>query len=53
MESMASIARKFSLRVNDLKCIFHTFTKYDSLTIDDTRDIKYRLRKNIYDILTI
>ena len=48
MESMASIARKFSLRVNDLKSIFHTFTKFDSLTIDETRP-SMRLRKNLYE----
>ena len=48
MESMASIARKFSLRVNDLKNIFHTFTKFDSLTIDETRP-SMRLRKNLYE----
>ena len=53
MESMASIARKFSLRVNDLKSIFHTFTKFDSLCIDQTRELKYRLRKNLYEIINL
>ena len=53
MESMASIARKFSLKVNDLKSIFHTFTKFDSLCIDDTRGSEYRLRKNIYEKINL
>ena len=50
MESMASVARKFSLRVNDLKSIFHTFTKFDSLAIDETRPTM-RLRKNVYELI--
>ena len=53
LESMSSIARKFSLKASDLKNIFESFTKYDSLCIDDTRSAEYRLRKNIYDCLTI
>ena len=52
MESMASIARKFSLRVNDLKNIFYSFTKFDSLCIDDTRPTM-RLRKNIYEKINL
>ena len=31
LECMKSLARKFSLKVEDLKAIFRTFTKYDSL----------------------
>ena len=53
IESMASIARKFSLNVADLKRIFSKFTKYDSLCIDDTRPTEYRLRKNVYEIVKI
>ena len=53
LESMSSIARKFSLKACHLKNIFSTFTKYDSLLIDDTRSAEYKLRKNIYDLLTI
>ena len=53
LESMSSIARKFSLKASDLKNIFESFTKYDSLCIDDSRSVEYRLRKNIYDPLTI
>jgi hypothetical protein len=51
LECLKSLARKFSLRVDDLKVIFKTFTKFDSLCIDDTRDAQYRLRKNIYEII--
>jgi len=50
LECMKSLARKFSLRVEDLKSIFRTFTKYDSLCIDDTRATA-RLRKNIYETI--
>ena len=50
LECMKSLARKFSLRVEDLKSIFRTFTKFDSLCIDDTRPTA-RLRKNIYEII--
>ena len=53
LESMSSIARKFSLKASDLKNIFESFTKYDSLCIDDSRSAEYRLRKNIYDPITI
>ena len=42
---MSSIARKFNIRVIDLKSLFHTFTNHDSLCIDETRGAKYRLRK--------
>ena len=50
---MKSLARKFSLGIEDLKAIFHTFTKYDSLCIDDSRDSQHRLRKNIFEILHV
>ena len=53
LECMKSIARKFSIKVEDLRSIFHTFTKHDSLCIDDTRDAQYRLRKNIYESINI
>ena len=52
LECMKSLARKFSLRVEDLKSIFRTFTKYDSLAIDDSRPTA-RLRKNIYEVLNL
>ena len=52
VESMTSIARKFSLKAVDLRNIFDSFTKYDSLCIDETRNTM-RLRKNIYDIINI
>jgi len=52
-ELMSSLARKFHLKPQDLKYIFHSFTKYDSLCIDDTRSPEYRLRKNIYENLKI
>ena len=51
LECMKSLARKFSLRIEDLKAIFHTFTKFDSLCIDDTRNSEHRLRKNIFTII--
>ena len=51
LECMKSLARKFSVRIEDLKAIFHTFTKYDSLCIDETRPAEYRLRKIIYEII--
>jgi len=51
IESMSSLARKFNIKVQDLKSIFSKFTKYDSLFIDDTRPQEYRLRKNIYEIM--
>ena len=47
---MKSLARKFSVRIDDLKAIFYTFTKYDSLCIDETRPT-VRLRKNNYEII--
>ena len=53
LECMKSLARKFSVRLEDLKIIFNKFTKYDSLCIDDSRDAKYRYRKNIFEILDI
>ena len=52
-ELISSLARKFHLKPQDLKYIFHSFTKYDSLCIDDTRSPEYRLRKNIYENLKI
>jgi hypothetical protein len=53
IESMSSIARKFNIKVADLKQIFSTFGKFDSLCIDDSRPPEYRLRKNIYEIIDI
>ena len=53
IESMSSLARKFSIKTIDLKNIFHTFSKFDSLCIYDTRLIQYRLRKNIFQIINI
>ena len=50
---MKSLARKFSIRLEDLKIKFRTFTTYDSLCINDSRDARYRLRKNIYEIITL
>ena len=47
---MKSLARKFSIRLEDLKAIFHTFTKYDILVIDDTRPTT-RLRKNVFETI--
>jgi len=49
---MNSIARKFGIKVLDLKNIFQKFNQYDSLCIDETRGSGYRLRKNIYEIIT-
>ena len=55
IESMASIARKFNIKSQTLKYIFNHVlqTKYDSLCIDDTRPVEYRLRKNIFDIIEL
>ena len=53
VESMNSIARKFGIKVSDLKNIFQTFSKYDSLVIDETRPPDYRLRKNIFEIIRL
>ena len=53
IKSMSSLARKFSIKTIDLKNIFHTFSKFDSLCIDDTRPIQYRLRKNIFQLINI
>ena len=53
LECMKSSARKFSIRLEDLKTIFRTFTKYDSLCVDDTRDARYRLLKNIFNEITL
>ena len=52
-ECMKSLARKFSVSLDSLKALFKTFTKYDSLCIDDTRDPRHRFRKNIFEILTL
>ena len=52
-ELTSLLARKFHLKSKDLKAIFEDFTPFDSLCINNTRDIKYRLRKNIYDTHTI
>ena len=52
-ELMTSLARKFHLKPNDLKTIFKTFTKFDSLCIDDSRSPEYHLRKNIYEIIKL
>ena len=51
IESMNSIARKFEIKVQDLKTIFETFGKSDSLVIDETRPPEFRLRKNIFTIV--
>jgi len=53
LECMKSLARKFGLKLDDLKVIFRTFTKYDSLCIDDSRNPSVRLRKNIYEVLNL
>ena len=53
IESMSSLARKFSIRTIDLKSIFHTFSKFDSLCIDETRNQEHRLRKNIFEIINV
>ena len=52
-ELVSSLARKFHIKSNDLKAIFKTFTKFDSLCIDETRKPEYRLRKNIYDLIKL
>ena len=52
-ELMSSLARKFHLKPNDLKAIFKTFTKFDSLVIDDTRTPEYRMRKNLFEIVKL
>ena len=52
-DELVSLARKFHLKSIDLKAIFKTFTKYDSLCIDETRTPEYRLRKNIYEIIKL
>ena len=51
IECMSSVARKFNVKVQDLKNIFSSFNKFDSLCIDDSRKPEYRLRKNIYEII--
>ena len=55
VESMTSIARKFNIKIQDLRHIFNYVltNKYDSLCIDETRPVEYRLRKNIFEILKI
>ena len=53
LECMKSLAKKFSLKNDDLKTIFKTFTKYDSLCVDDTRPSEHRLRKNIFERITL
>ena len=52
---ISSIERKFNLKVQDLKHIFNYILKdkYDSLCVDETRPLEYRLRKNIYDVINI
>ena len=52
-ELISSLARKFHLKPQDLKNIFISFTKFDSLCIDDTRKPEFRLRKNIYELINI
>ena len=52
-ELTSLLARKFHLKSKDLKTIFEDFTPFDSLCIDNSRSAEYRLRKNIYDYLTI
>jgi len=53
LECMKSLAKKFSIKNDDLKAIFNTFTKYDSLCIDDSRSPEYRLRKNIFSVINL
>ena len=55
VESMSSIARKFNLKVQDLKHMFNYMltNKYDSLCIDESRPPEYRLRKNIYEVIKL
>ena len=53
LECMKSLAKKFSLKNDELKTIFRTFTKYDSLCVDDTRPSEHRLRKNIFERITL
>ena len=55
VESMSSIARKFNIKIQDLRHIFNYVltNKYDSLCIDETRPLEYRLRKNVFEILKI
>ena len=55
VESMSSLARKFNIKILTFKYLFNHVleSKYDSLCIDETRDPEYRLRKNIFDIITL
>ena len=55
VESMTSIVRKFNIKIQDLRHIFNYVLKdkYDSLCIDETRPSEYRLRKNVYEIISL
>jgi len=53
LELLSMLAKKFNLKANELHAIFATFTQYDSLLLDDTRESKYRLRKNLYQIIEL
>lgn len=52
-ESMSSVARKFNVNAQDLKRIFNSFSRFDSLCIDNTRRPEYRLRKNIFELINL
>ena len=51
LECMKSLARKFSVSLDNLKTIFKTFTKYDSLCIDDSRAVKTFLRLLMFNFI--
>lgn len=54
-EFMKTLSKKFSIPLDDFKYIFKNLIteKTDSLLIDESRPEKYRLRKNIYEIINI
>ena len=53
LNSMAILSSRFNIKTKDLKYIFEHICKdkHDSLLIDTMRDSKYRLRKNLYEII--
>ena len=53
LNSMSILSSRFNIKTKDLKYIFDHICKdkHDSLLIDTMRDGKYKLRKNIYEII--
>ena len=53
LNSLTILSSRFNIKAKDLKYIFDHICKdkHDSLLIDTTVNNKYRLRKNVYELI--